>query len=371
MESMNVQAKLTVSDPNDVYEQEADRVAEEVTKAVQTPVSRQVEEEEPVMPFLQRQEEEELQMQGEEEIIQDKLDVQRQVPEQKLGNTPKVEAVQRMVVAATDNLSKITDPLVWNNLEWAKSQAGGPIGDLDNNRHWEDVDPGEDVRIVGHGKPGSLTAETTTPLAPATDYNAAKIAASMKKDDLHEPDTETVLSQITFQSCYAGAKKPDNTSLIKDMSDELRDMGQSGVEVTGSTGIAFGFKGMGEATAIATTGTYVFTQPALIRWFNSLSVDKQQKFNDGSKAYIEARYIHRNHKTKSGQKIFERVLKYSAPHILANCTEVQWGAMTTKKKTKQIADEMEPYWKDIKTTMTALGGFETDADKAIKSFTSQ
>jgi hypothetical protein len=45
--------------------------------------------------------------------------------------------------------------------------------------------------------------------------------------------------------------------------------------------------------------------------------------------------------------------------------------MTTKKKTKQIADEMEPYWKDIKTTMTALGGFETDADKAIKSFTSQ
>jgi hypothetical protein len=51
--------------------------------------------------------------------------------------------------------------------------------------------------------------------------------------------------------------------------------------------------------------------------------------------------------------------------------QIAEGAMTTKKKTKQIADEMEPYWKDIKTTMTALGGFETDADKAIKSFTSQ
>jgi hypothetical protein len=58
MESMNVQAKLTVSDPNDVYEQEADRVAEAVTRAVQNPVTRQVEEEEMQMkPFLQRQKE--------------------------------------------------------------------------------------------------------------------------------------------------------------------------------------------------------------------------------------------------------------------------------------------------------------------------
>jgi hypothetical protein len=40
MESMDVQAKLNVSDPNDVYEQEADGVAEAVTRAVQTPVSR-------------------------------------------------------------------------------------------------------------------------------------------------------------------------------------------------------------------------------------------------------------------------------------------------------------------------------------------
>jgi hypothetical protein len=57
MESMNVQAKLTVSDPNDVYEKEADRVAEAVTRAVQTPVSRQEEEEEMQMkPVLQRQE---------------------------------------------------------------------------------------------------------------------------------------------------------------------------------------------------------------------------------------------------------------------------------------------------------------------------
>jgi len=60
IESMGVQAKLTVNAPNDVYEQEADRVADTVTKAIQTPVSRQEEEEEVLQgQLLQRQEEEE------------------------------------------------------------------------------------------------------------------------------------------------------------------------------------------------------------------------------------------------------------------------------------------------------------------------
>ncbi|MFC1958423.1 hypothetical protein ACFLV6_00660 [Chloroflexota bacterium] len=45
MGSMKVQAKLTVSDQNDVYEQEADRVADAVTKAVNSPAQRQEEEE--------------------------------------------------------------------------------------------------------------------------------------------------------------------------------------------------------------------------------------------------------------------------------------------------------------------------------------
>jgi hypothetical protein len=80
MESMNVQAKLTVNAPNDIYEQEADRVAEMVTGAVQIPVSRQEEEEEPIMPVLQCQSEE-------EEPVQAKaaLETQRQeLPEEEL-----------------------------------------------------------------------------------------------------------------------------------------------------------------------------------------------------------------------------------------------------------------------------------------------
>ena len=65
VESVGVQARLTVSDPHDIYEQEADRVAEEVVRAVNSPTQRQEEEEElqakPVSGIQRQEEEEELQ----------------------------------------------------------------------------------------------------------------------------------------------------------------------------------------------------------------------------------------------------------------------------------------------------------------------
>jgi len=84
VESMKVQAKLNVSAPNDVYEQEADRVAKAVTRADNSKVQRQAEEEEEpiqtkVAPEMQRQTEEE-----EEEPIQTKAapEMQRQTEEE-------------------------------------------------------------------------------------------------------------------------------------------------------------------------------------------------------------------------------------------------------------------------------------------------
>ena len=88
MKSMNTQAKLAVSDPNDVYEQEADRVAEKVTRTINTPVQKQAPEEEEELQmqttvkdvgrknhFVYRQSEE-------EELLQSKTNVRRQIPEE-------------------------------------------------------------------------------------------------------------------------------------------------------------------------------------------------------------------------------------------------------------------------------------------------
>jgi hypothetical protein len=81
MKSVNVQAKLTISSPDDVYEQEADRVADAVTGAINKQVQRQVpEEEEELLQgklAIARQTPEE-----EEELLQGKLAVARQTPEE-------------------------------------------------------------------------------------------------------------------------------------------------------------------------------------------------------------------------------------------------------------------------------------------------
>ena len=73
----SVQGKMTVNDPNDAYEQEADAVADSVMK---------MDEDVAAMADIQRQEEEELAMpkrdvqrQEEEELAMPKRDVQRQV----------------------------------------------------------------------------------------------------------------------------------------------------------------------------------------------------------------------------------------------------------------------------------------------------
>ncbi len=61
--SMNVQAQLTISKPDDVYEQEAERVADVVTRALNSPVQR-------------------VDMTEEGELLQGKSEVRRAVPEE-------------------------------------------------------------------------------------------------------------------------------------------------------------------------------------------------------------------------------------------------------------------------------------------------
>jgi hypothetical protein len=71
-----LQGKMSVNDPNDQYEAEADSVADMVMSHQEEPVQRQAEEEEPLQmqeeeePLQMQEEEEPLQMQEEEEPLQ-------------------------------------------------------------------------------------------------------------------------------------------------------------------------------------------------------------------------------------------------------------------------------------------------------------
>jgi hypothetical protein len=79
--SMNVQAELTVSHPNDIYEQEADRVANIVTKTINSPMQRQgLPEEEELLQGKQKVAR--TSPEEEEELLQGKLDIARTLPEE-------------------------------------------------------------------------------------------------------------------------------------------------------------------------------------------------------------------------------------------------------------------------------------------------
>ncbi len=122
-----IQAKLTVGAPGDVYEREADRVADQVVSGQraagggQEAVQRQEEEEEvqtkplaaSITPLVQRQEdEEELQMkplvqrQEEEEEVQTKSLVQRQEDEEEIQTKPNLQPLTSNLQPPTSNLQR-------------------------------------------------------------------------------------------------------------------------------------------------------------------------------------------------------------------------------------------------------------------------
>jgi hypothetical protein len=116
LESHAVQAKLTVSQPDDIYEQEAERVSEIVTREINTQVKGQDEEEQEETrsgSLLQRQEEEELevtqsrsQLQSQEEEEEEtgtKLFIKRQ-DEEEQEETASISHLQRQSALVAEDL---------------------------------------------------------------------------------------------------------------------------------------------------------------------------------------------------------------------------------------------------------------------------
>jgi hypothetical protein len=109
MESIGMRAKLTVSQPGDVYEQEADRVADAVTKALTSGTQRQAEEEEEELqakPTLQRQAEEEEELE-EEEPIQAKSLIQRQEEEEEEEEVQTQQAENKLAAVSNSMETRI------------------------------------------------------------------------------------------------------------------------------------------------------------------------------------------------------------------------------------------------------------------------
>ena len=96
-----IQAKLKVGQPGDVYEQEADRVAEAVMRMLEPQVQRQIEEEEQIQtkplaeqitPLVQRQVKEDEEKKKEEEEEEEELIMAKELPGQTSEARPNPEA---------------------------------------------------------------------------------------------------------------------------------------------------------------------------------------------------------------------------------------------------------------------------------------
>jgi hypothetical protein len=178
LNSMAVQAKLTVNAPNDIYEQEADSIADTVTMALATQAQRQEEEEE----------------EEEEEPVQAKSFLQRQVEEE------EEEEEEELQAKAADYVQRTTA----NAVPEISSEMESEIN-----------------AARGGGQP--LAEETRQPMEQAfgTDFSGVRVHTDESADTLNQSlqaEAFTRGQDIFFKS---GAYNPESTKGQKLLAHEL------------------------------------------------------------------------------------------------------------------------------------------------------
>ncbi len=172
-----LQAKLKIGKPNDKYEKEADRVAEQVMSIPETKVSRQAEEEEeeeePIQtklfsmepPTLQRQVEPE-EEEEEEEPIQAKLLSAENPVLQKQEEEEEEEPIQ------TKSITEQITPLIQRQAESEKEEEEESVQPKSNSSTAAEVTPGIETSInslKGGGQP--LPESTRSYFEPRFGYD--------------------------------------------------------------------------------------------------------------------------------------------------------------------------------------------------------
>ena len=138
IESRAVQARLTVNAPNDIYEQEADRVADVVTRAVNSQAQRQEVEQEKEIQMQPVEEEEELQMKTsqvqcqevpeEEEVQMQPVEEEEELQMQRAEGQP--DTVSENIEARINNARGGGYPLSDNVREPMEQAFGADFSDV-------------------------------------------------------------------------------------------------------------------------------------------------------------------------------------------------------------------------------------------------
>ena len=260
MKTMNVQAKLTVSNPNDIYEQEADRVADAATRALNSPTQRQEEEEELIQgkALVQRQTPEE------EELLQGKALVQRQTPEeeelQMQSNESSPSTVADNVETRINNARGSGQPLS-DEVQKPMEQAFGadfsgvrvhndPESDVLNHQlSAKAFTTGPDIFFRdGEYSPGSSNGHNL--IAHELTHVMQQGAVEVQRDQGRAEETAGIqtklINSIQFKN-GDGDKEPKKELVLEDdIAEAVEASGKKGAKASGLADKAEGLKGDSE-----------------------------------------------------------------------------------------------------------------------------
>lgn len=232
LKSRAVQAKLTVNPPDDIYEKEADRMAETVTGTSGSRVQRQLEEEELAQPKLasdqpqaelQRQEEEPEEEEEEEPEVQAKA-ASGQVPEVSEDVETRIGAARGSGQELPDSLRASIEPQFGRDFSDVRVHTDSEANDLSQQLGARAFTTGQDIffrsgdyqpeseggrKLIGHevthvvqqgGAPISRKAVETEEKAGPTDKREAE--AELKKlaakvvSDMSQANMKALLLQV-------------------------------------------------------------------------------------------------------------------------------------------------------------------------------
>jgi hypothetical protein len=237
---------------------------------------------------------------------------------------------QRMVAVANGDMNAVTDPLILNNLDYAKSHFGAPLGDFVANRKFNQMGAQERIGIVEHGLPGQIG-----------NYDAEGVA-----DILTDPVNCIPKStkSVVLYSCFAAADTDAGakTSMVAGLSGELKKKGYE-VGVEGQVGVGFGFAGIGERT---TKGDFKTGVKAWVDATQALmgAGKKYAAWSDSSddvSGLVGEPYAPLL-KLKDTDVLLEQVAHFPLPEI---------AQMSLEQKAAHISKLLTPFWRDAEATM--------------------
>jgi hypothetical protein len=218
MESVNVQAKLSVSDPNDVYEQEAERVSGEVLKSINTPIKKQSVEEEEELAMaeaagLQRQADEE----EEELAMAEATAVRRQADEEEeeLAMSRPASEVKRQ--AAEEEEEEV-------QMQSDEGQLQAVSEDLETRIN----------NARGGGQPLAGDIRTSMEGAFGTDFGGVKLHTDSEADELNRQLSARAFTTGKDVFFRQGEYSPTSDSGRKLIAHELTHVIQQTGEVAAS-----------------------------------------------------------------------------------------------------------------------------------------